>query len=333
MDIINLEVKHIVAVFGFLSIGTSLVMIFVQIFMLIALFKDTKLIKNNYVYLIIGSIGFVELIQQIIMLIGGIYFVVFVKPSFIIERILGAIMGSCYLFIAVLQLYLSLTRVNIFFRFSSAKDKINKDILIKSILILSTIYICFLIFYSSNTFRIDINLNECGWIFRDDEENYRRYSHIDSIVYLLLNLLTLVAFIAVIVKINISKSKTTTYNDKKIWETRLLELRLSFQAITHFVYTAILHFFFVLTKTSYPTYTNFLRILNLIWTLSVGCNTILNLIFVRNIRNLFLKSTFCLKNNKKKSRKVKNVVMKNFKIARINICHQNSCMKILPTES
>uniref|UniRef100_A0A0K0E342 G-protein coupled receptors family 1 profile domain-containing protein n=1 Tax=Strongyloides stercoralis TaxID=6248 RepID=A0A0K0E342_STRER len=337
MQIISLEIKNLIYFFGFSTIGICIVLIFLQITMLIALLRKINLLLKNYIFIIITWIVFFELLQQIILLIGGIFYVTFTKPPIIIERALGAILGSSYIFIAILQLYLSVTRLNTFFNYSKINNKLNKKIFYKSLLILSAIYICLIIFYSTDQFRINISITECGWYFWENKENYYRLYHIDATVYLLLCLLTLIFFISIIIKVFYDKKKTL--NSKTIYGKYFIELRLSIQAIIHFTFTAILQLFFVYGRVWFPYDRNLFRNLNLAWTLSTGCTTISNLIFLRDIRILFFQLFFCYKKKLSKAHKStkikmisKNIEEQDKKNGLYN-CNQNDIINNITTTS
>uniref|UniRef100_A0A0N5BMB0 7TM_GPCR_Srx domain-containing protein n=1 Tax=Strongyloides papillosus TaxID=174720 RepID=A0A0N5BMB0_STREA len=86
---------------------------------------------------------------------------------------------------------------------------------------------------------------------------------------------------------------------RKKKKSHYLEIRLFFQAITHFLYTVILQACFVAGRVWFPTYENLFRILNLAWVVSIGCNTIFNIIFLKDIRIIFFKQfTCCINKNK-----------------------------------
>uniref|UniRef100_A0A0K0EAD6 7TM GPCR serpentine receptor class x (Srx) domain-containing protein n=1 Tax=Strongyloides stercoralis TaxID=6248 RepID=A0A0K0EAD6_STRER len=297
------EVKQttIVKIFGALTSITSFIFMIIQVLNNFIILKNRKVLFKNRIYQYIIITGFLCFFQQICHFISGIFCLTKWKPDFNIEIILGGLLNYFYNLTGLTTMALSINRGLIFFKLTRSLTlsiTVFSIILTIIFIIIDTFFMILCIFFNMY---IVYDLEWATWDYSAHSDS--PFQNIDNKILIFANLISFLSLLAIIIKINLMKKKTTS--------------NIKANKVTTFyiiVLISLIGLFFLIVELLWeyggyvwPDANILLTVINFVWSLNVGKDCCINILFLKDIKKNVV-TIFSKKTNIINARKIGTVV-------------------------
>uniref|UniRef100_A0A0K0DZE3 G_PROTEIN_RECEP_F1_2 domain-containing protein n=1 Tax=Strongyloides stercoralis TaxID=6248 RepID=A0A0K0DZE3_STRER len=279
-----LDFKKIV---GIIYIGTSTISIVFQI-LIFYIFYKKKFLLQNTVYKLILLLSIFEFLSEISHFSSGISSILNRSIPIFLERFLGSLLQTSFMLTILTTFFLTLNRFYIFFR--NILPEINNLLPIKIITIIITIAfgISLFVTYLFHEYGLQYNIDICSWHYIMDQVDPIPIFKFEYIYTLTILTICFVFYIVIFLKIS---SQRFINNKSRIFSSS--DIRILIHIIFIFLFILILETLWWYLRLWFDDFLLTSIILNYAWIVSSGMNTILNIIFISQIFNEFLRIITC----------------------------------------
>uniref|UniRef100_A0A0K0F4D0 7TM_GPCR_Srx domain-containing protein n=1 Tax=Strongyloides venezuelensis TaxID=75913 RepID=A0A0K0F4D0_STRVS len=307
---VDLEyIYNINYVIGGVLLATSVLLIFIQISIFIILWKNPEMLKNMH-YRLMRHLCFTQLIQQICHFVSSIYSIFLIRPIEIIGNIIASMLQTFYLSSITILFVLSLNRFDIIFN-RIIFQSLNREKFFYYYIIINYIWnVPLFAFFMVPNFELYFSLYDYGWKFNRTTPNWKIALTVENRYVITLLSLSFIIYVIIIGRI----VKIRSYASRNI--------NISFSEIILFIQGVLTFLFIVFIEACWSFLSKYLpqskytfTVLNYLYLLSTGTHSILNIIFVKELR-LGFRKLLCLR-----KRGANNSKMKSLKLTAVKIKH------------
>uniref|UniRef100_A0A0K0E7S1 7TM_GPCR_Srx domain-containing protein n=1 Tax=Strongyloides stercoralis TaxID=6248 RepID=A0A0K0E7S1_STRER len=289
---------------GCTYLGITSCLIFLQIMTFITFYKKSNLMYKTPLKLMI-NLGVTEIIQQSMHFISSFYTIFLLPTESLLINFLASILQSAYIVSIAFVTLLTLNRFNVFYQ-QKWFPLINKEQFFTYGTVV--LYVCFfllIIFYMIPPFRLTFTLVNYGWLYSSQKNGWILAWEVENKTATVLLLFSFILYILIFCKV-VYMRKTISNS----FGLQLSDIRLLIQGIFNFLSIVFLEWGWRYLPTLVHDQSSCAIVLNYLFLLVSGNNTISGLILIKEIRKQ-IYGIFCYFFHKSKS--TTNTSIKTFK--------------------
>ncbi|CEF64547.1 Hypothetical protein SRAE_1000280100 [Strongyloides ratti] len=278
----------------------TLIFMFIQIMTFVAFYRNRNSLMVNMPYIIMSNLGFVDFIQQICHFISGFYVIFYYFPTNILSYGIASILQCSYMTSVSFILLLSINRLDVFFDFKIIPVFNKKKTFIIGICICYTWGIALLIFYMFPSNRLEFVPINYSWNYVG---NITLGFQLENKSVLIMLIISFICYLCIIGKIIYMRGLTSA----RLVIT-LSDMKILFQAMLNFCSITLLEICWANISGIITNAGMSLMAISYLFIFISGGNTILNVLFIKEVRREITNFWTCY-TKKDKNIKVRRMVL------------------------
>uniref|UniRef100_A0A0K0FTY0 G_PROTEIN_RECEP_F1_2 domain-containing protein n=1 Tax=Strongyloides venezuelensis TaxID=75913 RepID=A0A0K0FTY0_STRVS len=277
-----------VIIIGWLSLVTCIIFLVIQITTTLILYVKTEFVRKNSTYIIIIMEGLFYFVQQLIHLFSSLMCIFEFKIDYHFEIIIGSFLNFLYNASIFFGLILTTNRFITFFRIS---ELYSSFVIIFSVITLGSLIgidIFLFIYYNEEELAIRFNAPYCFW---DYKTHYKStVAFIENRLLIVVNTCSIVLLIFILIKLFLEKY-IFGVNIRKIND---YEIFLMFRILVNLIFFIILEVLWEYGVLLFPGNLFLYTSINYVFLMFSGKDCIMNLLFLREIKDTLSKKIFAV---------------------------------------
>uniref|UniRef100_A0A0N4ZX90 G_PROTEIN_RECEP_F1_2 domain-containing protein n=1 Tax=Parastrongyloides trichosuri TaxID=131310 RepID=A0A0N4ZX90_PARTI len=300
-DRIDLEyISYINYIIGGIQMITVIFIMFIQILIFILFYKNSEMTKSMP-FKLMRHLGITEIIQQVGHLISSFYSLFYDTPQNIFGTFIASILQTGYVCSIVFLFLLTLNRFDVIFN-RTFLSSINRDKFFNVMIIINYLWgIILVIFFMLKEFRLYYSLYDYAWQYEAVDPSWKIAQTFENRFVISVLLICFIFYIIIIGKIMYLRSYSSSGS-----LFSFTDLNLLLQGVLNFLVLVFLELCWAILYKVLPSSKYTYTVINYVYILSSGINSILGIIFIRDIR-IGIINMLCIGKNGRSTAEVKTI--------------------------